>query len=34
MENESRVDEMYFRFSAESVVIRCPHTQYITPGLQ
>ena len=34
MENESRVDEMYFRFSAESVVIRRPHTQYMTPGLQ
>ena len=32
--NESRVDEMYFRFSAESVVIRRPHTQYMTPGLQ
>ena len=25
---------MYFRFSAESVVIRRPHTQYMTPGLQ
>ena len=34
MENESRVDEMYFRFSDESVVIKRPHTQYITPGLQ
>ena len=34
MENESRVDEMYFRFSDESVVIKRPHTQYITHGLQ
>ena len=34
MENESRVDDIYFRCSAESVVIRRPHTQYVTPGLQ
>ena len=33
MENESRVDEMYFRFSAKSVVIRRPHTQYMTPWI-
>ena len=25
--------EIYFRFSAESFVIRRPHTQYMTPGL-
>ena len=34
MENESRVDDIYFRFSAESVAIRRPHTQYMIPGLQ
>ena len=34
MENESRVDEMYFRFSAESVVVSRPHTQFLTPGLK
>ena len=26
--------KVYFRFSAESVNIRRPHTQYMTPGLQ
>ena len=34
MENVSRMAEMYFRFSAESFVIRRPHTQYMTPVLQ
>ena len=34
MENVSRMAEIYFRFSAESFVIRRPHTQYMTPVLQ
>ena len=34
MENKSSTDEMYFLFSAESSVIRCPHVQYIIPVLQ
>ena len=34
MENVSSTAEMYFLFSAESSVIRCPHVQYIIPALQ
>ena len=34
MEKVSSTAEMYFRFSTESFVIRCPHVQYIIPVLQ
>ena len=34
MEKVSSTAEIYFRFSAESFVIRCPHVQYIIPALQ
>ena len=32
--NKSSTAEMYFLFSAESSVIRCPHVQYTIPVLQ
>ena len=34
MEKVPSTAEMYFLFSAESFVIRCPHVQYIIPVLQ
>ena len=34
MDDVSRMAEIYFRFLAESFVIRRPHTQYMTPVLQ
>ena len=34
MENVSSTAEMYFLFSAESFVIRCPHVQFLIPVLQ
>ena len=34
MENVSTTAEMYFLFSTESFVRRCPHVQYTVPALQ